>query len=400
MTQQRSPRKAPPIPLPALRQLVRSLPPAKLEQIPPETLPENIPVDLIEEVPLQSRRVVEDLLLAANTYHMRKRNAMQSDLGEAGMHALDLARSATHTATLRVFTQKLQDLRERKMRWDQSKSAAHLEALSKGVRSMNNMLLDVRAEDSEITQAIGLLTEKYDDTKAYADDVARALDALKNASSEIEQLLAEFYLIRLSGLAQEMRAKEKAIKQMEEAASEKRDQIEELRNDLERTRSVWRKTFARHKVNHEAETIQDTISQLAMELKTMEVAISETDLTDWLDTVIDASLHPFIREQAAATCNAARQSLYLLLHKYCAMQESSALQVARNPFLQVDPEQVIRYTLLSEQFILDYFAKKRHWQTAWLSHAAQIKMGDLDELERTIVSELKRSAKHFHGASS
>ncbi len=398
MTQQELKDNVQRIPLQAFRQLVRSLPPAKLAEIPAESLPENIPVDLIEEVPLRSRRVVEDLLLAANTYHMRKRNALHATLGEEGINALDLAGTATHTATLRVFTQKLQDLRERKARWQNSSQASYLDAVAKGIRSMNNMMLDVRAEDSEISQAIQLLESKFDPHASFAPDIARALSILKNASGEIEQLLAEFYIIRLHGVSAEMRDKLDEIQRMEGMAGEIRYQIEQFRNDLERIRSRWRSVLARNKVNHEAEDIQNNISRLATELKTLEVAISENSLTDWLDAVIDASLHPFTRDQVSDTSNSAREALYQLLHKYCAIQEHSALQIARNPFLQVDPEQVIRYTLMSEQFILDYFAKKRHWQTAWLSHAAQIKMSDLDQLEREIVSELRRSAKRFQAA--
>ncbi len=400
-TQTPSPSKGRPprIPLPAFRQLVRSLPPAKLAQIPPETLPENIPVALIDEVPLQAKRVVEDLLLAANTYHMRRRTAMEASLGDEGMRALDLSRTATHTATLRVFTQKLQDLRERKLRWNKSNDSTHLAAVSKGIHSMNNLMLDVRAEDSEISQAIMYLESKQDAEADYAEDIVQALLSLKNASKEIEQLLAEFYLIRLHGSAVEMNEKLAEIDRLEGIAEEKRLQIEQLRNELENTRSVWRRTLGRNKVNHQAEELQTSIARLAMEMKAMEVTISENDLTDWLDGVIDASLHPFTRDQATEANNAARESLYLLMHKYCAIQESSARQVARNPFLQVDPEQVIRYTLMSEQFILDYFTKKRHWQTAWLSHAAQVKMEDLDDLEKEIIGELKRSAKHFQGSN-
>jgi hypothetical protein len=49
--------------------------------------------------------------------------------------------------------------------------------------------------------------------------------------------------------------------------------------------------------------------------------------------------------------------------------------------------------LMSEQFILDYFSKKRNENTAWISDVAQVKIEDLDLLERDILAELKRSSR-------
>ena len=69
------------------------------------------------------------------------------------------------------------------------------------------------------------------------------------------------------------------------------------------------------------------------------------------------------------------------------------MQIARNPFLQVDAKQAIRFMLMSEQFILDYFSKKRNENTAWISDVAQVKIEDLDLLERDILAELKRSSR-------
>ncbi|MDX1335079.1 MAG: hypothetical protein R3312_04790, partial [Gammaproteobacteria bacterium] len=78
---------------------------------------------------------------------------------------------------------------------------------------------------------------------------------------------------------------------------------------------------------------------------------------------------------------------------YCAQQEASAMQIARNPFLQIDAKQAIKYMLMSEQFILDYFSKKKSKNAAWISDAAQVKMEDLEKLEKDILTELKRSSK-------
>ena len=129
------------------------------------------------------------------------------------------------------------------------------------------------------------------------------------------------------------------------------------------------------------------------EQKSKEIAISENDLTLWLDTIVDVSLHPFTREKSRKVVSDARVALYNLLNKYCMSQEGGAKQIARNPFLQIDAKQAIRFMLMSEQFILDYFSKKRNENTAWISDVAQVKMEDLDGLEKDLLDELKKSSK-------
>ena len=48
---------------------------------------------------------------------------------------------------------------------------------------------------------------------------------------------------------------------------------------------------------------------------------------------------------------------------------------------------------MSEQFILNYFTKKKNTATAWLSGAAESKIAELDQLQKDILVELRRASK-------
>jgi len=385
-------RRQPPIPIHIFRKLVQSLSPDELSRLPPEKLPDNIPLDFVEEVPLYSRSAVESLILAANSYHLQQRMAIQEQHGEDVLTALDRAKRTGNKANVKIFRQKLQDLEELHEQWRTGSEDTSLQRLSANVKTLNGLLMDVRAEVAETTQAVRLLREQEPDLELIPR-FDQAIERLHRHAEDIEHLLARYYLIRVGVSHHEMQAKARQIGQLDEDARLLAEQIEELREELERSQALWRRALVRGKSNTEGDQLQTRISELVAEQRAKEVAISENDLTLWLDAIVDASLHPFTRKKVSRSISEARMSLYTLLNRYCLQQEQSAMQIARNPFLQIDPEDAIRFMLMSEEFILNYFARKRNQNTAWISDVAQVKMDDLDNLERDILTELKRSSK-------
>ena len=143
----------------------------------------------------------------------------------------------------------------------------------------------------------------------------------------------------------------------------------------------------------ETKEVQQRIYDLVNEIKASEVVIAENDLILWLDAIVEASLNEESKQRVINSLRQARISLYYLLNKFCAAQEASALQIAQNPFIQVDPEKAIKFVLMSEQFILNYFTKKKNTATAWLSGAAESKIAELDQLQKDILIELRRASK-------
>lgn len=109
--------------------------------------------------------------------------------------------------------------------------------------------------------------------------------------------------------------------------------------------------------------------------------------------IVEASLNEESKVRVVKSLRQARISLYYLLNKFCAAQEASALQIAQNPFIQVNPEKAIKFVLMSEQFILNYFTKKKNTATAWLSGAAENKIAELDQLQKDILVELRKASK-------
>jgi hypothetical protein len=385
-------RHSPPIPMAVFRKMVATLSPDELARLPPEKLPDNIPADFVDHAPLSSRGAVESLILAANAHHLQQRLAIQDEYGDEVLTALDHARQTGGTANVKVFRQKLAELEKAHRESRSQEDPKGLALLARRVKTLDGLLMDVRTEAAETAQSAKLLRSQSA-TDDLRDTFSRAADRLHDHAEQIERLLARYYLIRIAVIQHEMQAAVRRVTLLDQEADDLAGQIETLRQALERSQTVWRRAVQRGKANREADELQQRISELVAEQRAREVTISENDLTLWLDAIVDASLHPFTRQKVAQHISEARMALYTLLTRYCLQQEQSARQIARNPFLQVDPAQTIRFMLMSEEFILNYFARKRNQNTAWISNVAQVKMEDLDKLERDILNELKRSTK-------
>lgn len=391
VAQQQSP--PPVLNLNTLIQLFRSLPPERIAQIPVEQLPENIPMNITNNLPLANRSAVEDLLLAASSYHLARRSRDEQTYGDKVVSALDRAKFCGDTANVRVFKDKIVSMVNMLQDYKRNREKYEIGLFVKNISHIDGLLVDVRSEQVDAHKALKLLADTEPKGEADRERFNTAIDKLKIQAVAVDKLLGEYYVLRLKVMARAINGKRLELEEYEQSIEDIPAQIVELRKKLETSHSLWRRTLSRRKAIEEAKAIQDQISELVHQMKEGEVVIAENDLTLWLDTIVDASLNEHSKNRVSRPARDARISLFYLLNKFCSQQESSARQIAQNPFLQIDPEKAIKYVLMSEQFILNYFANKKKDTTAWLSGAAKAKIDELDDLEKDLLTELRRSTK-------
>lgn len=387
------PEDLPHISLSSLRKLIRELPADEIVRLPVDKLPDNIPEDIVDDAPFYSRGAVESLIMEANAWHLSLRMKLQRVVGDEVMAAVDHAHHAGATANVRVFRNKLLELIALRQNAARGEGVTDLTQYAAHVKRLNDLLIDVRTEQSGTLRMLQVLDKGMPDDPQLRPSVQRARDQTGRAVNEVDQLLGQFFTVRLQLVRQEMSRKRIQVEEMQQKRELLRAQLEDLNRDLQNSSGFLSRALRRRQHKEHKEETQAHIARLATDMKTTEVAISENDLTGWLDAVVDASLHRQAREYVRELLTKSRSLLYSLLTHYCMMQEDAARQIATNPFLQVDPQNAIRYVLKSEEFILKYFARKREQATAWLSSAAQIRMDDLDALERDLIQELRRSSR-------
>ncbi len=382
-----------PLSLQQFLKLLQTLPPARISELPIEQLPNNIPADISEKIPIASRSAVDDLIMAANSFHLKRRMRDQETYGDQIVAALDKAKVTTGSANLRVFKNKILLLVEMLQAAQRGTKKIGNNTFVKHIGAINNLLIDVRSEMINLHESLHALesvkTINDEDKKRFESSIS----LLRKQTISINKILSEYYILRLKVLARAIHQKRKLIETREETIQTKQQQLDMLRADLQEAQSLWKRTMKRKQTKDETKEVQQRIYDLVNEIKASEVVIAESDLILWLDAIVEASLNEESKQRVAKSLRQARISLYYLLNKFCASQEASALQIAQNPFIQVDPEKAIKFVLMSEQFILNYFTKKKNTATAWLSGAAETKIAELDQLQKDILVELRRASK-------
>ena len=382
-----------PLSLKQFLKLLQTLPPSRITELPIENLPSNIPADISEQVPIASRSAVDDLIMEANSFHLKRRMRDQETYGDQLVAALDKAKTTSGSANLRVFKNKILVLVDMLQAAQQGTKKIGNDTFVKHIGAINNLLIDVRSETIQLHESLAVIEKAK---PANDDDKERfeySCQLLRKQTTSVGKILAEYYILRLKVLARAIHLKRKLIETREATTQEKQQKVDILREQLQEAQTLWKRTMKRKQTKDETKEIQQEIYNLINEIKASEVVIAENDLILWLDAIVEATLNDESKKRVSNSLRQARISLYYLLNKFCASQEASALQIAQNPFIQVDPEKAIKFVLMSEQFILNYFTKKKNTATAWLSGAAETKIAELDQLQKDILIELRRASK-------
>ncbi|MEM7304568.1 MAG: hypothetical protein AAF372_03455 [Pseudomonadota bacterium] len=382
-----------PISLEQFTEIIQTMSPAEIAKLPLDILPSHIPSDIADQAPPGVRGVVEDLLLSLNTFHLKKRLADVENYGEDIAGAMDRAKTSCASNSLRVFKNKILTLIDTLQASKQDAKPVTEDTIVNQVVSINNLLIDVRSESQSMENTLSVLESVLPITDHDKKRFDSLISRVSKAIGVTENTLSEYYILRLKLLAKIMLDKRKFIESNEEILRQFNERLALLKEDLEKTKSIWKRTVQRKATLEEEELIQKMIEDQINEINQKEIVISENDLILWLDTIVDATLSRKSQERAAKSLRSSRISLYYLLNRFCLAQEQSAIQIAQNPYIQVDPEQAIRYVFLSEEFILNYFTKRKNDKTAWLSGAAESKLAELDVLQKDILTELKRASK-------
>jgi len=384
-------KSSPQMTLETFRSLVRTLSPDELDKLPLDKLPHHIPDDIVDEAPYESRYVIEQLLFSANAFQLEERSRIKENYGDDVACAMDQANSLIEIATPSMFREKLQALVELQAQYkDTSATQAPLLEM---VMEIDDLLHDVKKYSLTSVHALNLLEKSKPEQAEDSSKFESAIDQLGKQLAHLDKNLGEYFVTRLMIVGFEMQRTRLRVETLDNQAALIQEEINRLHDSLKECKTSRRISLSRKYLNERADEIQEQITQLIEEKDRNEILISESDLTGWLDAIVDASLTPFSQNRISQTSRKARLALFHLLQRYCQMQEEAAAQIAKNPFIQSDPEKAIKFMLASEEFILDYFSKKKESVAAWLGNAAKIKIEGLKDLEQNLLKELRNNAR-------
>lgn len=371
---------------------VRKASPTQIAKLRPENLPDDIPQELLEEAPYETRGAIENLLFESNALHMNLQMDVEAEFGEQVSTATSLAKQEGHSRAHREFDGKVKTLVEIYNTSKTNPQVLKTDTAEQLRSDLRSLALDLRQESGAFAHAGGHLDKALltstDEKFNKLFDASKA--AVKAKFDKIMKSMNVYTYVRVLEVANDMEyvrdhinSLENEVGMLKQDSAEKREQLKNLTSSF----------IGRHRNAKRIEEVQEEISEILDQINRKEVVISEEDMLDWLDVIVDANLSDTVVQRAERTIGTAKITLFSLLQKYCILQESGARQVAQNPFSQIDPKQSIQYMLRSEKFILDYFLKKRDQMTIWLGDAAEAKLKALEGIENNVLKELKRNNK-------
>ncbi len=377
------------------KKAITKMDPEDIARIKPEMIPENIPASFINNLPAQHRKKVEELVFSRNIHMLQVRQKIKTELGKETISALDTARRLSVNGSIKQLKNRLiglKDIKQKKL----NKLSNILIAKKQLEFAMINegLVTEVRQEYAEASVALHTLKGKLQGNNSFTQSVFPAIEKLRKHGKIAYQLIGLFFLERLQASHYIMAKKVATFEEQDINLSKASERIDDLNKSLRNSQSRMKRAFRKNQATIEREAIQKQISHLSAQIKAYEVPLSDTDLTLWLDAIVDYSLYKNTQLRGHMILNKAKNNLLQLLLRYCHIQENTAKHVANNPFLRISPEKVIHFTLKSEQFVLDYFKAKRIEVTTMLSLTANEKADELEKLEKEIISLLKNS-KHL-----
>lgn len=364
--------------------------PEQVSRLAPETLPDNIPQELIDEAPEELRRHLEELVMELGAFQLRQRHEIEERFGPEVGPALDQASRKSDSPQFLAFKGQLKRLVEI-YKFNRNRPVAEQEDAYRSTMEALNALEDaVKEEMGIMARGAAVLKVFLPKADQHSARFKRDIDRLEQQFERYQHAINVYDHIRMSLVAQQMQVVKAGMNSLDGKARIVQVQINAAREELKHLQSKFRLS-AQEKERERGLKLR--VGALMEELKSHEVVISETDLVRWLDVIVEASISDYVRKKAGQTIHSTRLLLFTLLQKYCALQEMAAREVARNPFSQADPKQTIQFMLKSEQFILDYFSRKKSAMVAWLGGAAEKRIGELGELEKDLLTEMKKNSK-------
>lgn len=379
----------PRISLPVFRRMLETLSVAELRRLPVESLPDEIPLDVIEAAPPGLRPVLEDLSFAVGSRELGRWSDDAERYGDDVAAALGQADERRSQGRVEALARAAGELEGEWQQWSRRTDVGARGFVERIARA-EPLAVEVRQQCGQLLQALERIDAAIG-THGRTQRLSEARARLEDDLGRGESALGGYFALNLAVARREMRLQRDHIEVSAFEDEELGRRLDVLQQRLERSQSVLRRGLRPKTARRERERLQQRITELMNERDAREWVIAEADMTRWLDAVVDASLYG--REQSEQVLRDGRLQLYQLLNLFCRQQEDAAKRIAQNPFMQLDPEQAIEFLLISERFIVGYFARKRNDLTRWLGGAAQQKLGELDGVQSGILDEYRRHRK-------
>lgn len=341
------------ISLTVLKNLIQHLSPEQLADLPADSLPDHVPMSLLENLDGRKRLILEDKLLAHQSHVLKIREVIRRELGATGLNAYDLAQQNFSTAHIEQFSDRFKE-------YQAFKKYFNLDAEENGAQRLLNMLAreqetarDMEHDYMELLRARKTLTHAALPDQAQ-QRVDRALGQLDKLITLHQDHLSQYVTERLALTVKQM----SDIKQL----------IVDSRPDWEKVRlriaadSAGEETGLLSEAIQHRSNITDGKTTAPKTLKEQVLALqlpySESDLTDWMDCVLDYFLYFHERVRSDTLFAKARKYLMYLMDAHFENNALESHHFLHNLSEEKMADTMREYHQRSREYVENYFQER------------------------------------------
>ncbi len=377
------------IPLAEFRRLITTIPSRELARVPPESLPDHIPLDLIENAPPDVAATIETLIFQRQSSVMHDLNTLRDRLGEEAVGAYDMAALPRTTAAIRALLEKLRDIQQR-LRHDSGSKTTTLspqEALDEleGLASLANDVSDYYRKLLAARKALRKSVRQHD---------AGLLSFLKKIDRKLRRrcalhrnILDQYHSQKLVVTVQVMRDFHERILIHDKALKQQTTRRQLLAQRLQDVQRKARQFPANTGFRHLLERLRDELDALQRQQRVLPIPLGEEDLELWLDVIVDHRLLRSERDTMERLQQRA-ESLYLFLLRHYYKLQTKQQPAQRKPQGRpADKDADSSYSSHARHFLTHYFRSREQSGITpyWVPEIYRLE--NLRQLEKNLVAD-------------
>ncbi len=352
--------KARQIPLAEFRKMITRIPSGELAKMPPETLPDNIPLDLIQNAPPDIAATIETLIFQRQSSVMHNLNRLRDSLGADATEAYDMASLPRITPAIRTLLEKLREIQRRLRDDNQDETPLSPQEALEALEALGGIANDVGDYYHKLLAARkslrGVRHRRDDELLAFLKKID---GKLRRRCALHRNVLDQYHSQKLLATVQVMRDYRDRIQAHADelsAHSARRQQLEQRLLDAERK---VRRFPANSGFRHLAERLRDELDALIKGQRPLPIPLGEEELELWLDVIVD---HRLLRgeRQSMARLQQRAESLYIfLLRHYYRLQSPKREDATPSGPRRGNGEREPEYTEHARRFLIDYFRSRQ-----------------------------------------
>lgn len=375
------------IPLPVFKKMLHNLPIDELKKLPPQSLPRELPNDILRELDEERREVVDDLMFEVNSYHVEARLQIEQKFGEELLPALNQADKPFSEIAHPSFVKQVQEYSDLVQR--------HIEhangILSDDIAHMEQAIVPQITPLSQLRYKLSdykaLFVKRLPVAKEEKEQLEEALEQLKKQEQLLDVWLGKYFNSKLGKIKFETHKHQKSLEENQALGGDVDVQISAIQKRIDVSIKAMGLKPSEVNNHHFIQSLRSDINELEERRGLQKLLVPESALIDLLDGLVEVMLSPAMCDKSEGVLNDTKRDLFCLIKLYCGEQSSVVEEAVGDQFSIASHAGAEESFLNTENFLLQYFTKK----TTTLSNnqASPEQLDKLSNIEQELLSLIR-----------